>query len=49
MEYIHAGTQHLISAKQLQRNTRKWMCVAVICASIILLAIVLGVVFAVKK
>ena len=33
VEYVQAGVTHLQAAKQLQKNTRKWMC----CALIVLL------------
>ena len=41
MEFVQAGTTHLISAKKLQRQTRKWMCCALIVGLIIVVAIVL--------
>jgi hypothetical protein len=30
VEYVQAGTTHLVAAKRLQKNTRKWMCCALI-------------------
>lgn len=36
MEHVQAGVTHLQAAKQLQKNTRKWMC----CALITLLIVV---------
>lgn len=30
MEYVQSGTTALADAKQMQKNTRKWMCCAII-------------------
>jgi hypothetical protein len=44
-EYVNQGNKALTSAKALQKDTRKWMC----CAVMILLGICLIVVLAVVK
>ena len=44
-EYVNQGNKALTSAKALQKDTRKWMC----CAVMILLSICLIVVLAVVK
>lgn len=43
VEYVQAGTTHLVAAKRLQKNTRKWMCVALILLLIIAAAIAIPV------
>ncbi|GAB4813326.1 hypothetical protein N2152v2_000372 [Parachlorella kessleri] len=48
VEYVQAGVTHLQAAKQLQKNTRKWMCCALI-TLLIIVAIIVIVVFVVKK
>ncbi len=44
-EYVNQGNKALTSAKELQKDTRKWMC----CAMMLLLSICLIVVLAVVK
>ena len=44
VNYVKDGTQALQDAKQLQKNTRKWMCCAIVVLLIIALIIVLAVV-----
>jgi len=44
-EYVNQGNKALTSAKALQKETRKWMC----CAMMLLLSICLIVVLAVVK
>ncbi len=44
-EYVNQGNKALTSAKELQKDTRKWMC----CAMALLLSICLIVVLAVVK
>lgn len=43
VEYVQAGTTHLVAAKRLQRNTRKWMCCALILLLIIAAAIAIPI------
>lgn len=43
VEYVQAGTTHLVAAKRLQKNTRKWMCVALILLLIIAAAIAIPI------
>lgn len=43
LEYVQAGTTHLVEAKRLQRNTRKLMCCALICLLLVLVAVALAV------
>ena len=43
VEYVQAGTTHLVAAKKLQKNTRKWMCVALILLLIIAAAIAIPI------
>lgn len=45
VDYVAAGNTSLVSAKAIQRNTRKWAC----CGIWILLAIVFVIVIAVLK
>ena len=45
VEYVDKGNQLLVSAKRIQRNTRKWAC----CALMILMAIIFVIVMAVLK
>lgn len=42
--YVKGGTEALVDAKRLQKNTRKWMCCAIITLLIVALIIVLAVV-----
>lgn len=44
VEYVQAGVTHLQAAKQLQKNTRKWMCCALI-VLLIIVAVIIVVVF----
>lgn len=44
MDYVKGGTEALQDAKQLQKNTRKWMCCAIMIMLIVALVIVLAVV-----
>mmetsp|Transcript_49877 Transcript_49877/g.159511 ORF Transcript_49877/g.159511 Transcript_49877/m.159511 type:complete len:89 (+) Transcript_49877:1129-1395(+) len=43
VEYVAAGTTSLVSAKALQKNTRKWMCCGIIILLVILAVILVGV------
>ena len=43
VEYVQAGTTHLVAAKRLQKNTRKWMCCALILLLIIAAAIAIPI------
>ncbi len=43
VEYVQAGTTHLVAAKRLQKNTRKWMCIALILLLIIAAAIAIPI------
>jgi syntaxin 1B/2/3 len=44
VEYVQSGTSALQDAKQLQKNTRKWMCCGIITLLIVAVIIVLVVV-----
>ncbi|GLI65768.1 hypothetical protein VaNZ11_009362 [Volvox africanus] len=44
VDYVKGGTEALQDAKQLQKNTRKWMCCAIMIMLIVALVIVLAVV-----
>jgi syntaxin 1B/2/3 len=41
-EHIKTGTNFLQKAKKLQKNTRKWTCIAIIILLIIVLVIILS-------
>ncbi|KDD76209.1 hypothetical protein H632_c314p2 [Helicosporidium sp. ATCC 50920] len=41
VEFVQAGTTHLIAAKEHQKSMRKWMCCALIAGIIIVLIVVL--------
>ena len=49
VEYVQAGTTHLVAAKQLQKNTRKWMCCALILLLIIAAAIAIPIAIKLSK
>ena len=49
VEYVQAGTTHLVAAKRLQKNTRKWMCCALILLIIIAAAIAIPIALKVTK
>lgn len=42
VEHIQTGTNHLQKAKKLQKNTRKWTCIAIIILLIIVLIVILS-------
>jgi len=44
VDHVQSGTVALQKAKTLQRNSRKWMCIAIIILLIIVAVIVVGVV-----
>uniref|UniRef100_A0A5B7AVN8 t-SNARE coiled-coil homology domain-containing protein n=1 Tax=Davidia involucrata TaxID=16924 RepID=A0A5B7AVN8_DAVIN len=44
VDHVQSGTTALQNAKKLQRNTRKWTCIAIIILLIIVAVIVLGVI-----
>ncbi|KAG2497279.1 hypothetical protein HYH03_004863 [Edaphochlamys debaryana] len=44
VDYVKGGTEALQDAKQLQKNTRKWMCCAIMIMLVVALVIVLAVV-----
>ncbi|KAG2717069.1 hypothetical protein I3843_03G156700 [Carya illinoinensis] len=44
VEHVQRGTTVLQSAKKLQKNSRKWMCIAIIILLIIVAVIVVGVI-----
>ncbi|XP_059661058.1 syntaxin-132-like [Cornus florida] len=44
VDHVQSGTTALQSAKKLQRNSRKWMCIAIIILLIVVAIIVLGVI-----
>ncbi|KAA8524593.1 hypothetical protein F0562_011016 [Nyssa sinensis] len=44
VDHVQSGTTALQNAKKLQRNSRKWMCIAIIILLIIVAVIVLGVI-----
>ncbi|XP_057507270.1 syntaxin-132-like isoform X1 [Actinidia eriantha] len=43
VDHVQSGTTALQNAKKLQRNSRKWMCIAMIILLIIVAVVVLGV------
>ena len=49
VEYVQAGTTHLVAAKRLQKNTRKWMCCALILLIIIACAIAIPIALKLTK
>ncbi len=49
VEYVQAGTTHLVAAKRLQKNTRKWMCCALILLIIIAAAIAIPIALKLTK
>eukprot|EP00245_Coleochaete_scutata_P007498 TRINITY_DN22921_c0_g1_i1.p1 TRINITY_DN22921_c0_g1~~TRINITY_DN22921_c0_g1_i1.p1 ORF type:complete len:313 (-),score=104.54 TRINITY_DN22921_c0_g1_i1:834-1772(-) len=49
VEHIQSGTKALVSAKKLQKSTRKWMCIAIIILLIVIAVVVVGVVRPWKK
>lgn len=44
VNHVQSGTTALQNAKKLQKNSRKWMCIAIIILLIIIAVIVIGVV-----
>jgi syntaxin 1B/2/3 len=44
VNYVKGGTEALVDAKKLQKNTRKWMCCGIVILLIVALIIVLAVV-----
>lgn len=46
---MQAGTTHLVAAKRLQKNTRKWMCCALILLLIIAAAIAIPIAIKLSK
>lgn len=42
--FVRGGTENLVQARTLQKNTRKWTCIAIVILLIIILAIVLPIV-----
>ncbi|XP_059449153.1 syntaxin-132-like isoform X1 [Corylus avellana] len=44
VDHVHRGTSALQNAKKLQKNSRKWMCIAIIILLIIIAVIVVGVI-----
>ncbi|KAL8131226.1 syntaxin-132-like [Apium graveolens] len=49
VDHVQSGTTALQKAKKLQKNSRKWMCIAIIILLIIIAIIVVGVVKPWKK
>lgn len=43
VDHVQSGNTALQKAKSLQKNSRKWMCIAIIILLIIVLVIVVGV------
>lgn len=43
VDHVQRGTSALQNAKKLQKNSRKWMCIAIIILLIIVAIIVVGV------
>lgn len=44
VDHVQRGTTALQSAKKLQKNSRKWMCIAIVILLIIVAIIVVGVI-----
>ncbi|PKU60412.1 Putative syntaxin-131 [Dendrobium catenatum] len=44
VDHVQSGTTALQTAKKMQKNSRKWMCIAIIILLIIVIVIVVGVV-----
>ncbi|KAL4442688.1 hypothetical protein ABPG77_006682 [Micractinium sp. CCAP 211/92] len=49
VEYVQAGTTHLVAAKRLQKNTRKWMCCGLILLLIVAAAIAIPIAIKLSK
>ncbi|KAA8516869.1 hypothetical protein F0562_017313 [Nyssa sinensis] len=43
VDHVHSGNKALQKAKSLQKNSRKWMCIAILILLIIVVVIVVGV------
>ncbi|PNX75799.1 syntaxin-132-like protein [Trifolium pratense] len=43
VDHVQRGTTALQSAKKLQKNSRKWMCIAIMILLVIVAIIVVGV------
>jgi len=44
VDHVQRGTTVLQNAKKLQKNSRKWMCIAIIILLVIVAVIVVGVI-----
>ncbi|RDY02827.1 putative syntaxin-131, partial [Mucuna pruriens] len=44
VDHVQQGNNALLTAKQLQRNSRKWMCLAIMILLIIIMIIVVGII-----
>ncbi len=44
VNYVKGGTEALVEAKELQKNTRKWMCCGIIILLVVALVIIMAVV-----
>lgn len=44
VEHVQRGTSVLQNAKKLQKNSRKWMCIAIIILLVIIAVVVVGVI-----
>lgn len=40
VEYVQQGTTALVDAKRLHKNTRKWLCIALIVVAIIVAIVI---------
>lgn len=43
VDHVQRGTTALQNAKKLQKNSRKWMCIAIIILLLIIAVVVVGV------
>lgn len=39
MEYVAKGTEQLVEARELQKDSQKWMCYSIICIVVVLVII----------
>jgi syntaxin 1B/2/3 len=44
VEHVQRGNNNLIKAKKLQKNSRKWMCIAIMIFLIMVIIIVVSVI-----
>jgi syntaxin 1B/2/3 len=42
VEYVQAGTTHLVAAKRYQKSSRKWMCCCLILLLLVLVAVAIA-------